>query len=459
MRIEPQPGPQTVFMASPADIIFYGGAAGGGKTYGLCMDPLRHYANPKFRSVMFRRLTRELTMSGGLLETARELYMPLNGRFRNSPNARDCTFTSGARYEFHHLQYEDTVYTYQGLQTGYLGFDELTHFLEMQFRYLITRARSTAGIKLRIRGTCNPDPDSWVKQWVLWYLDKETRFADPKKSGVVRFFFIDEQTDLPVWFSSREEIAKKYGEKFARKSKSFTFILSKLSDNKILLEQSPEYESNLAMQDKVTRQRLLEGDWLIKAQPGDYFQRSDFEEVEYYPRIVREVRFWDRAATEHKPGKNDPDYTAGVKMGLTEGGQYVITGLDSMRRKAGVVQNKITNIAKQDNSQRPCKVMSFQDPGSAGKGEAEQFKKVLSMFEVGTVLAASTKGKETHAKAFSAAATNGLVSVWSGIPLEERLLFYRQLEAFPGSNEHDDYVDAASGAYNELAGADTFGII
>lgn len=447
-----------MFCASPADIIFYGGAAGGGKTYGLCMDPLRHFNNPKFRGTMFRRITRELTMSGGLMETARELYTPLGGTFRNSMNARDCTFKKGARIEFNHLQYADTVYSYQGLQTGYIGFDELTHFLSMQFMYLITRARSTAGIRIKIRGTCNPDPDSWVKDWVMWYLDEEGQFAVKEKAGVIRWFIIDEQTDLPIWFSDKEEIRKKYGKKYYDLAKSFTFIPASLDDNPILTSTDPSYKANLAMQDRVTRQRLLAGDWLIKAMPGIYFNRSYFNEVPIHGRIVKEVRFFDRAATKYKEGKNDPDFTAGVKMGLTEDGRYVITGLISLRESAGVVKRIIKETAKQDNSIRPTKIMSYQDPGSAGKGEAEQFVKELSMYEVGTVLAASTKGKETNAKSFSAAAENGLVDIWSGIPQKERLLFYRQLESFPG-DDHDDYVDAASGAYNELAIEDDVGII
>ena len=55
--IRPQPGPQETFLASPADIAIYGGAAGGGKTWALLMEPLRHVHNPKFGAVFFRRTT------------------------------------------------------------------------------------------------------------------------------------------------------------------------------------------------------------------------------------------------------------------------------------------------------------------------------------------------------------------------------------------------------------------
>ena len=56
-NLSPQPGPQTAFLSSSADIAIYGGAAGGGKTWALLMEPLRHLANAGFGAVIFRRTT------------------------------------------------------------------------------------------------------------------------------------------------------------------------------------------------------------------------------------------------------------------------------------------------------------------------------------------------------------------------------------------------------------------
>ncbi|WP_234895419.1 terminase large subunit domain-containing protein [Sinorhizobium meliloti] len=72
--IRPQPRPQTAFLASPADIAIYGGSAGGGKTWALLMEPLRHIANPQFGAVFFRRSTVQVRNEGGLWDESETLY-------------------------------------------------------------------------------------------------------------------------------------------------------------------------------------------------------------------------------------------------------------------------------------------------------------------------------------------------------------------------------------------------
>jgi predicted phage terminase large subunit-like protein len=112
------------------------------------------------------------------------------------------------------------------------------------------------------------------------------------------------------------------------------------------------------------------------------------------------------------------------------------------------------NRAKQDGSR--VKVMAFQDPAAAGKGEAERFIKMMAGFDCGTTLASGSK--ETNARSFSAQVEHGNVKIWAGIPKREKDLFYSQLESFPDANVHDDFVDAGSGAFNELTVDNSFGI-
>ncbi len=73
-RLAPQPGPQAAFLASAADIAIYGGAAGGGKTWALLMEPLRHVRNPGFGAVIFRRTTVQVRNEGGLWDESEGLY-------------------------------------------------------------------------------------------------------------------------------------------------------------------------------------------------------------------------------------------------------------------------------------------------------------------------------------------------------------------------------------------------
>lgn len=74
MNIGPQKGPQEQFLSSPADIVIYGGAAGGGKSFALLLEGLRHISNPNFGAVIFRRNVNQITAEGGLWDTASEIY-------------------------------------------------------------------------------------------------------------------------------------------------------------------------------------------------------------------------------------------------------------------------------------------------------------------------------------------------------------------------------------------------
>src|SRR3954469_12572216 len=94
-RIGPQSGPQEAFLATPADIAIYGGAAGGGKTYALFLEPLRNIDNPNFGAVIVRRDAVQITNEGGLFDTSFSIYGKIEGVPRLSPH-RSWTFPSGA---------------------------------------------------------------------------------------------------------------------------------------------------------------------------------------------------------------------------------------------------------------------------------------------------------------------------------------------------------------------------
>src|ERR1700719_3561106 len=160
ITISAQPGPQTAFLQTAADICIYGGAAGGGKTVGLILEPLRHVGRvPGFTAVFFRRTTPQITNPGGLWDESQNFYPRLGG----IPHlrAQEWRWPRGGKIKFSHLQLRTTVHDWQGAQIALICFDELTHFTAHQFFYMVSRNRSTCGVRPYIRATCNPDSDSW----------------------------------------------------------------------------------------------------------------------------------------------------------------------------------------------------------------------------------------------------------------------------------------------------------
>ncbi len=112
IRIRPNAGPQTDAFACSADVLIYGGGAGGGKTWFLVAEPLRFKDDPNFRCAIFRRTFPQITGQGGIWDEANELYPKFGGVLREG-NELDCKFPSGASVRFCHMQHEKDKYNYQ----------------------------------------------------------------------------------------------------------------------------------------------------------------------------------------------------------------------------------------------------------------------------------------------------------------------------------------------------------
>lgn len=281
--IEPQPGYQQIALSSKADIVIGGAAAFVGKTFALLLDPLRHVHIPNFGGVIFRRTSVQIRNEGGLWDTSVKLYPVLRGEARES--SLDWKFPSGAKLSFRHLEYEKNKYDWQGAQIPFLGFDELTHFTESMFFYLLSRNRSNCGVKPYVRATCNPDPESWVYKLIEWWIDKDTGYPILERRGVLRYF-IKYGSDY-IWGDTYEEVydkaehiiqpmIKQSGLKARDFIKSITFVSGSIYDNKKGLAYDPSYPGNLLSQDEDTRKQLLEGIWKISNTPNDIYEHSSF---------------------------------------------------------------------------------------------------------------------------------------------------------------------------------------
>lgn len=448
--IRPQPGPQEMFLSTPVDIAFYGGAAGGGKTYALLMECLRHINNKHFGATIFRRNSNQIKNEGGLWDNAKQMYMPIGGIPLENPRPT-IRFRSGAKITFAHLQYENDKFGYQGAQIPLIGFDEITHFTASQFWYMLSRNRSTCGVRPYIRGTTNPDADSWVAKFIQWYWDPETGYAIPERSGKIRYF--TRMGDDIIWGDNPDDVVKQSPDIIPEQVKSFTFIASKLSDNKILMEKDPGYLGALRAQGTVERERLENGNWLIRPSAGLYFKRSQVQIVNAIPHNVIEwVRSWDLAATVPSTANPDPDATASVLMGRLDNGMFIVADVQRVQVTANEVRKLTRNIATIDRARyKYVRVTVPQDPGQAGKDQAASYIKYLAGFNVSTIRPSGNK--TTRAEPFSAQWQAGNVLVLAG-PWNEK--YFSELEAFPES-AHDDMVDASSDAFNTLATITSWG--
>lgn len=464
--LKPQPGPQTAFLSNSADICIYGGAAGGGKTYALLLECLRFKDNPTFKAVIFRRTFPQISGEGGIWNETEQIFpdfnavanlnkhkwtFPVPGKGRKKkryPGRRKKKLTGGATISFAHLQHEKDKLSYQGKQIPLICFDELTHFTKTQFFYMISRNRlgtGAYGVNPYIRATCNPDPDSWVKDFISWWLDPDTGYPIPDRSGKLRWFVQD--GNKIIWADTKEELLKDYPEEDPL---SVSFIPALLSDNPILLEKDPKYISKLKSLPFVERMQLLNGNWNVRATAGTVFKSEWFREIPAYsPDIVSVCRYWDFAGTEKKKGKesNDPDSTSGTLIGRTRRGTYEIIHRVNFKGSSLTVQDTVKRVAKQDYEIFKGKLVIGieQEPGASGKAMAESYVRLLAGYNVKVF--SPTGSKVTRAMPFSAQAEAGNVSIVRGDWNKDYLY---ELEAFP-DGLHDDDVDSSSGAFGEVS--------
>lgn len=241
----PNPGPQTEFLSASEREVLYGGAAGGGKSYGLLADPLRYFANKNFNGLILRRTNDELRE---LVWKSQELYPRAYPGAKWQEKKSQWVFPSGAKLWMTYLEREEDVLRYQGQAFSYIAFDELTqHATPFAWNYMRSRLRTTdPDLPVFMRATTNPGGPGhgWVKRM----------FIDPSPANKA-FPATDLDTGEPLVYP--ETHAKAGQPLFMRK-----FIPATLKDNPYLYDEG-NYEANLLSLPEMQRRQLLEGDWAI----------------------------------------------------------------------------------------------------------------------------------------------------------------------------------------------------
>lgn len=468
IELRPQPGPQEMFLSTPADIAIYGGAAGGGKSFGILLEAARHTGNKDFGGVIFRRTSPMITNEGGLWDESNKIYPLLAATQKETDHS--WTFPSGSVVSFSHLQHEKNVLDWQGSQICFLGFDELTHFTEKQFFYMLSRNRSTCGVKPYVRATTNPDADSWVASFISWWIDQETGLPIHERAGKLRYFI--RVNDQLKWADSPEELEDDFRviwnalpedvrENTKRDDfvKSVTFIPSNVYDNKKLLASNPQYLANLLALPLVERERLLGGNWKIKATAGKVFNREWFILADALPKIDLVCSYWDFAATEKALKGDDPDYTARAMIGYSKAEKkWFILDVLAVQQNPATLEKLFIQTCSLDRDRAKQLGARFMvrweiEPGSAAKRDSYRMTTNLAGYDA---KGKNFKGdKLTRARALAVQAEAGNVKILKGSWNSEFLSHMHGQPDLP----HDDIMDAAAGSFNSTVaeGSQSFG--
>ena len=274
---QPNPGPQTNFLAAPEREVLYGGAAGGGKTYSLIVDPLRYCNNPNMNALILRRTNDELRE---IIHKSQEMYPQAFPGAKWMEKKSQWTFPSGARIWMTYLEQEKDVLRYQGQAFTYIGFDELTQYpTPYAWDYLRSRLRTAdPSLPVYMRGTTNPGGPGhgWVKKM----------FIDPAPAGK-SFWATDITTGETLRYPKQH--AKSEQPLFKRR-----FIPAKLMDNPFLYEQG-DYEAMLLSLPETQRRQLLEGSWDVAegAAFSEFDRRYHVTDVFAIPDNWRKFRACD----------------------------------------------------------------------------------------------------------------------------------------------------------------------
>lgn len=220
---------QQLFINSEAFETLFGGAAGGGKSYGQLVDAFLFALNyVKSKQIIFRRTFTDLEKS--LIRVSLEIYPKSIATYNSSKHT--WKFKNGSIIDFGYIDNEKDVYQYQSAEYDIIRFDELTHFTEYMYTYMISRCRGANSYPKGIKSSTNPGGigHTWVKD----------RFIDIGEPNKVHEVILDS------------------GEKSSR-----IFIPSLVQDNKFLLTNDPDYVKRLDNLPEKERKALKYGDWDI----------------------------------------------------------------------------------------------------------------------------------------------------------------------------------------------------
>lgn len=448
----------------------------GGKSRISLTKNLDGIHDKRFRCVILRRYAPELSKQGGLIDESKQIYSDFT-KLPYKSQAKLWEFPSGATIGFSAISCDDDLGSWQGSQLTRICVDEAADkWTEKQILFLQSRLRTVGSdIHPQLILTCNPDINSFLKNWVDFCLDPDTGVPIEGTENKIRWFVVED--NKAQWADTPEECYKLYGEpkgliyahgmteaqmnRLTKEErtrlcmpKSFRFVPTNVFDNPYLLPpKNNSYLASLLSQPYVNQLKYLHGSWTARETGSMFFNREWVEIVDVPPATVsNRVRAWD-FASEEKTKTNNPDWTVGVKMSRDKFGTYYVEDVVRMQVTTDKVLKAIVDTAQNDGDD--CRVIIPIDPAAAGKTAVYYYRTVLAENGVPTQTASTVAGKAKLVRflPFCSLVESGAVKVVRGDWNEK---FFQELEGFSSDMkiqklQKDDQVDATSDCFAALA--------
>jgi predicted phage terminase large subunit-like protein len=440
--------PQEIFLTSN-DVYFtlYGGAAGSGKSAAIlgAILPICHH--PGTRALIIRKTTKQLSGAGSLFDAAIQLFSKVDPKLKIKSRDLTLVFSSGAVVQFTYLDKPADRQNIQGKEYSFIAFDECQQLTFDNVMYALSRLRSTiVDYPLRAIASCNPDYDSFLREWVEFCLDERGIPVRPENHNYPKRYYVNTPSGMK-WYDSLEVAQSIHGSGATSGIKSFKFVPATATDNTILLKTNPDYLNTLKSLPRVEMERLLLGSWYAREQAAGYFKR-DWCTMVRYPNFntKRRVRAWDLAATKPSEANPDPDSTAGVLLSRDKVGFVTVEDVRLLQDRPHVVKELIFETARLDG---PEVIISLPlDPGATAGAYCRNLQRELVELGYTVKLVRPDRAKLQRFRPFATIAESGFVKV---VEAEWNSDFFTELENFDGSKRvHDDMVDCCSDAYYVL---------
>lgn len=437
---------QQAFLLSNSWFTIYGGAAFAGKSMCLLGSMLPIIHHPGTRAVIIRKTTKMLTGSGSLFDAAITLYSKIDPKLKVKSRDLTLVFSTGAQIQFTYLDKPADRMNLQGREYSRIAFDECQQLEGDNVFYALSRLRSTlVNYPLQSHATCNPDPDSFLMNFVDFSLGDD---LIPRSSARDQErYFVRDSFGLH-FYDDYDEAFRKHPPDIRGDSpvKSYRFVPGKIFDNPIGLESNQGYISTLKALPLVESKRLLHGAWVRESKSG-YFKREKVRLVDSRNYdATKSVRAWDLAFTAPSEARPDVDATCGALMSKDKASVYTVEDVVVVRDRVHVVEEAIFKTAEQDGTNTIISIPL--DPGATGGAYCKNLARRLSEMGYVVRLTRPEKSKLQRFLPFSSVVEAGFVQFVRS-PWTENA--FTELEKMDFTNNtHDDLADSLSDCFYHL---------